>query len=418
MRKKIKKIKLKFAEGELMSIIKQLQTFVDNGGRIQTGVEPKYGEPFYEAYMEQRLKKEFHVGDRVHIKIKYRSQRREEYDCLILNIGYSFEVLISGKQVWKNKRNKKSFPYYCIEDISLIKKAEENFDIKYVDPEDAKWREDIKKNEGRDQFEESIASNQIIRKKKDQKEFNSVYPDVDYNRCHIFKCDYGLYWPFNCEKIEAQITLTVDGENPIFIPCKTGRPYPNKNVYAAYNYKDKEYYDCNIYTYLPDGEYENVNISCVWTIYYRTENTSDLQQKTKIIDLTIIDRLRKIENGRNMYFIEKGRNTTYLGFGKEIFTTDYANLLEGMMDLDGYIVMYPHLDEFVFIKEPQENVDEYILAANLAYYNYDLEAMLASCIDTTEHSITEIQATHYKELNCYFSSSGRKCDERYQWKML
>lgn len=57
MQKKIKKNKLKFAEGELMSIIEQLQTFVDNGGRIQTGVEPKYGEPFYEAYMEQRLKK-------------------------------------------------------------------------------------------------------------------------------------------------------------------------------------------------------------------------------------------------------------------------------------------------------------------------------------------------------------------------
>ena len=166
MQKKIKKIKLKFAEGEFMSIIEQLQTFVGNGGRIRAGVEPKYGESFYGAHMEQRLKKEFHVGDRVHIKIKYRSKKREEYDCLILNIGYSFEVLISGKQVWKSKKNKKSFPYYCIEDISLIKKAEENFDIKYVDPEDAKWREDIKKNEGRDQFEESIASNQIIRKKK------------------------------------------------------------------------------------------------------------------------------------------------------------------------------------------------------------------------------------------------------------
>ena len=132
MRKKIKKIKLKFAEGEFMSIIEQLQTFVDNGGRIQTGVEPKYGEPFYGTYIEQKLKKEFHVGNRVHIKIKYRSKKREEYDCLILNIGYSFEVLISGKQVWKSKKNKKSFPYYCIEDISLIKKAEENFDIKIV----------------------------------------------------------------------------------------------------------------------------------------------------------------------------------------------------------------------------------------------------------------------------------------------
>ena len=41
MQKKIKKNKLKFVEGELMSIIEQLQTFVDNGGRIQTGVEPK-----------------------------------------------------------------------------------------------------------------------------------------------------------------------------------------------------------------------------------------------------------------------------------------------------------------------------------------------------------------------------------------
>lgn len=84
MQKKIKKIKLKFAEGEFMSIIEQLQTFVGNGGRIRAGVEPKYGEPFYGAHMEQRLKKEFHVGDRVHIKIKYRSKKREEYDCLIL----------------------------------------------------------------------------------------------------------------------------------------------------------------------------------------------------------------------------------------------------------------------------------------------------------------------------------------------
>lgn len=47
MQKKIKKIKLKFAEGEFMSIIEQLQTFVGNGGRIRAGVEPKYGEPFY-----------------------------------------------------------------------------------------------------------------------------------------------------------------------------------------------------------------------------------------------------------------------------------------------------------------------------------------------------------------------------------
>lgn len=63
MQKKIKKIKLKFTEGEFMSIIEQLQTFVGNGGRIRAGVEHKYGEPFYGAYMEQRLKKEFHVGD-------------------------------------------------------------------------------------------------------------------------------------------------------------------------------------------------------------------------------------------------------------------------------------------------------------------------------------------------------------------
>lgn len=52
MQKKIKKNKLKFAEGELMSIIEQLQTFVDNGGRIQTGVEAKAKYDFLEAHFK------------------------------------------------------------------------------------------------------------------------------------------------------------------------------------------------------------------------------------------------------------------------------------------------------------------------------------------------------------------------------
>ena len=48
-------------------IIKELQEFVKNGGRLRYGEEPAYGEPFYDEHMHQYISANFSLGDKVRI---------------------------------------------------------------------------------------------------------------------------------------------------------------------------------------------------------------------------------------------------------------------------------------------------------------------------------------------------------------
>lgn len=51
-----------------MDIINKLYTFVENGGRLEKGREPVYGEPFYHDYMYQLIKLKYEIGDRLRIE--------------------------------------------------------------------------------------------------------------------------------------------------------------------------------------------------------------------------------------------------------------------------------------------------------------------------------------------------------------
>lgn len=48
-----------------MDLISKLYDFVENGGRLEAGKEPVYGEPFYPEYMCQLVKSTYEIGDRV-----------------------------------------------------------------------------------------------------------------------------------------------------------------------------------------------------------------------------------------------------------------------------------------------------------------------------------------------------------------
>ena len=51
-----------------MDLISKLYDFVENGGRLEAGKEPVYGEPFYPEYMCQLVKSTYEIGDRVQVE--------------------------------------------------------------------------------------------------------------------------------------------------------------------------------------------------------------------------------------------------------------------------------------------------------------------------------------------------------------
>lgn len=98
-------------------MIKQLILFVENGGRLRPNEEPKFGEPFYGEYMKQYLSLYYKPGDRVRLQEKASNNEVHSYEGLIITLDYSLELLLSGKKVHKDKRNKRSIRYGNIESI-------------------------------------------------------------------------------------------------------------------------------------------------------------------------------------------------------------------------------------------------------------------------------------------------------------
>ena len=49
--------------------ISTIQQFVKNGGRYEKDREPAYGEPFYGKYMEQLIKRDYELGDKIQVEM-------------------------------------------------------------------------------------------------------------------------------------------------------------------------------------------------------------------------------------------------------------------------------------------------------------------------------------------------------------
>ena len=82
-----------------MDIINKLYTFVENGGRLEKGREPVYGEPFYHDYMYQLIKLKYEIGDRLRIE----SEDGTIEGIMISFCNYEITLLTSGNKVWKRK---------------------------------------------------------------------------------------------------------------------------------------------------------------------------------------------------------------------------------------------------------------------------------------------------------------------------
>ena len=395
-----------------MNVIKRMIDFVDNGGRVNKELEPKLGEPFYADYVKQKIKRDFSIGDRIKLtKINHDGKETEIEGLLLETKYYDIEILTSGHKEWKSAKNKSRCDYEAIKDITLIEKVSNNFELSKVCPD--KIQDTNVDNDSNEQ----IRINQLLRKIAEEK-FNSVYPNIDFDHSHIISYDCNLFFPFPYDSITADVLISVMGEKPIHVSCKTGNICQNANVSTAYNYIEKESGLMVAYAYLPDGKYENIVISCLWTINAKVDG----KNKISILSMDLIDKLDKIQNKRNIYYIHRNAES-YLSFGSDLFKAGKSQFLvspliktglERMMQWDSYFVMNPTDNIVKFIKSPEkDNTGRYIDLAALTYLHSNCED-----IKNMPQKNIEVLVKHHDILPGCLSWMENRGEFKYLWKMI
>ncbi|MEE1255558.1 MAG: hypothetical protein UHN47_03465 [Lachnospiraceae bacterium] len=401
-------------------MIEQLKLFVENGGRIRENEEPKFGEPFYGEYMQQFLSLHYKPGDRVKLQEKIHNNESKTYEGIIIALDYSLSLLISGKKVHKDKRNKKDIRYIFIESIEMVEAGDGTFDISTVDPD--YWESKNNRSKMDEDFNHRKTEHRKKVRLQNQKEFTQVYRDVDFDKSHVIRINDGcsMYWPFDYESISAEIFMVRDENKITSIPCKTGTPFPNKNHFHAYNCKVKDRYP-DLYLYLPDNgfRYEDVSIVCVWTIH---TTISGKETVVKVVNIHQIGEIKPIEDEYNMIFIDMHSNPL-LAYGESLFTdSNQVSMLTHMMDKDMYSVLDIKEDVAIMIKTPenQQEADKYLIMANLAVNSFNMQEVLQriTCEQAEYFPNIEVFCTIDQEPKRYYSGSWYSCREKYPFKML
>ena len=392
--------------------ISTIQQFVKNGGRYEKGREPAYGEPFYGKYMEQLIKKDYELGDKIQVEM---DNGKVYSGVLMRNAWYYMDLLVSGSKIWKSRQNLKAFNLHNIKTLTLIEKRNPEFDMDKADPEYL-----CHKRENEDGVDyRDVDTNGIETRNKNKAAFEKVYPDVSFDDSHVICIENGcsLFFPFTNGGVSAEVYLVQkNGMNAKKIECKVGRPYPNKCIYHAYNSKDKEYNDVDLYTYLPDAnaEYHDVYIVCVWTVDMIEDYCKDL----KFVQMYEIGTIEPQVGKKNTHFITM-RISSICGH-KDLFIKEHQYELEKIMDRKS-VFFLNSIDDAYVITPLKESDDEGSLCflAEQALSHFDIKEMLQSLIiDGVEAEHIEVTVDYEDVSPGYFSGNHRKGRKGYQFKML
>lgn len=392
--------------------ISTIQQFVKNGGRYEKDREPAYGEPFYGKYMEQLIKRDYELGDKIQVEM----DNGKVYSGLLMrNAWYYMDLLVSGSKIWKSRQNLKAFNLNNIKTLTLIEKRNPEFDMDKADPEYL-----CHKRENEDGVDYSdVDTNGIETRNKNKAAFERVYPDVSFDDSHVICIEDGcsLFFPFTNGGVSAEVYIVQkNGMNAKKIECKVGRPYPNKCSYHAYNNKDKEYNDVDLYTYLPDAnaEHHDVYIVSVWTVDMTDVHGNYLQY----IQMYEIGTIKPQADKKNTHFINM-RISPICGH-KDLFTKEHLYELEKIMDRKS-VFFLNSIDDAYVITPLKESDDEGSLCflAEQALSHFDIKEMLESLIiDGVEAEHIEVTVDYEDVSPGYFSGNHRKGRKGYQFKML
>lgn len=401
-------------------MLSELLSFVENGGRIRKGEEPRFGEPYYREYMKQYFNLHYRVGDIISVQYMGHDGNVKPYEGPILSLQCGLQLLISGRTVHKDQRNMKILSWEQIRDVTFIRKRDESFDISVVYP-NAPAASVIKK--------EALKRSKAMQEKErecNRKEFLSVYPDKNYDTSHFIQVHNGcqLYWPFYKKSVKADIYIVNgDGEDPIKkIPCKTGSLLPNKNWCQAYNYKNENGYP-ELDIALPDDGtlYENLSIVCVWSIVTAVDEEEIV---IKVVDMHCFRKITPIKAAHNLIVINMSISPLLeYGISFDNFDTNDTKAsfaLTKMMDHDMYYVVDVDADDAFVIKKPEamtsEEVTEIILLSCMAATDFNMQDLLQYICDMKEfHALSvEVFCNVDEEPKEYYS--GLCCDTRQEYK--
>jgi len=222
-----------------MTWIEELQQFSSNGGLYHKGVSPQWGEPYYEIVNQKMLKRKFKPGDKVRIAVK-RSDTDDPTvfdDVTILCFGEKMlECLTKGEKEHENRENVDHFFYFEIKDISLKTKARPDFDLEEILLPDSCFLKpdfingfDVVGNKDKSGKERETRYRDIIEKFHMGKSFDNDF---------VMKITPKLYCPYALVSSEAEVYIDIpDLKDVIHVErCKTGTPWPNRNLLCAYNF--------------------------------------------------------------------------------------------------------------------------------------------------------------------------------------
>lgn len=392
--------------------ISTIQQFVKNGGRYEKDREPAYGEPFYGKYMAQLVKRDYELGDKIQVEM----DNGNVYSGLLMrNTWCDIDLLVSGSKIWKNRQNLKYFNFNNMKTLTLIEKRNPEFDMDKADPEYL-----CHKRENEDGVDYSdVDTNGIATRNKNKVAFERVYPDVSFDDSHVICIEDGcsLFFPFTNGGVSAEVYIVQkNGMNAKKIECKVGRPYPNKCSYHAYNSKDKEYNDVDLYTYLPDAnaEHHDVYIVCVWTVDMTDIHGNYLQ----FVQMYEIGTIKPQVGKKNTHFITM-RISSICGH-KDLFKKEHQYELEKIMDRKS-VFFLNSMDDAYVITSLKESDDECSLCflAEQALSHFNIKEMLQGLmIEKVLDEHIEVTVDYEDVSPGYFSGNYRKGRKGYQFKML
>lgn len=410
--------------GELLNTINKLSEFVDNGGRLNKGVEPKFGEPFYDQYRMLTTKRDFSVGDKVSVVYsgnmyqdindpdEYEWMNCEKVEGIVLAIDiYDLVLLVKGKKVWANRQNVRYLRYTNIVSVGLVEKVSEGFDLQEVAPS---YAENAEKGNG---SVADIYGNCDRVRNRDRERFLSLYPEVSFDDSHVICVfDCSLYWPFKRERVAVSVYLAEDDGTVISrIPCKIGC---TGNTFFAGNYYDKEHDDLRLLSYLPgvSKQYENINVVCVWTVTTSTDNES---LDIVLVDIHHFDKIEPAVDNKNILNFDM-RARTYIGYGSDIFKKENSSSLVSIMDNNSYFIMDAQEDNAYSVKVTSDSdIEKYSYLAMLAISDFDLARLLSRAYISYDMSRNfEVTVKSEPLANQYHSTMWRHGEKQYQFKLL
>jgi len=227
------------------SILLELKDFVENEGVYDKSAPPKFNEPYYGLYMQQKMKAMgINSGDKVtftYMPDPSAPSNKEIYENVtVIETGTWLKFLTQGRSIWKTRENFKSAIPGRITDICITKKADNNFDV--IKAANGNYRITPLSEEEKKELEDTSHRCRVEQRHEDMDKFGRLFPEYDFETCKwlILRIDsFSYYYNF----ASGNVTISLKDGRKLDIPnLSFKRIYPNRHYISAIRGKEPYIY--------------------------------------------------------------------------------------------------------------------------------------------------------------------------------